>query len=204
LNRPAVLTGRSRPGEAARFDDAREVALIKRVANRDMAAFEQLYRRFHPRLARFLLTITHRTTIADEVLNDTMMVLWEKAGAYRGDSRPSTWLFAIAYRKAVKALRRQDVPLADPEIDSRPSTEDGPDQEVGRMQAQRSLIDAMAALTADHRAVIDLTYFHGLGTREIAEIMDCPVDTVKTRMFHARRHLKRLLAGDAADWLWDR
>ena len=51
------------------------------------------------------------------------------------------------------------------------------------------------------RAVVDLTYFHGFAYAEIAEIMDCPVDTVKTRMFHARRHLKRMLAGELSDWL---
>ncbi|TMH00747.1 MAG: RNA polymerase sigma factor, partial [Betaproteobacteria bacterium] len=56
-------------------------------------------------------------------------------------------------------------------------------------------------LSAEHRAVVDLTYFHGLGCREIADIVGCPVDTVKTRMFHARRKLKTLLTGTAEDWL---
>ena len=66
---------------------------------------------------------------------------------------------------------------------------------------QQVLLGAIGQLSPDHRAVVDLTYFHGAGYREIAEIMDCPVDTVKTRMFHARRHLKRMLAGELADWL---
>jgi RNA polymerase sigma-70 factor (ECF subfamily) len=59
----------------------------------------------------------------------------------------------------------------------------------------------MDSLSADHRAVVDLTYFHGLGYRDIAQIVDCPVDTVKTRMFHARRRLKQAIAGDVSDWL---
>ncbi len=62
-------------------------------------------------------------------------------------------------------------------------------------------MSAMGQLSSDHRTVVDLTYFHEIGYREIAEIMDCPVDTVKTRMFHARRHLKTMLAGRLADWL---
>ena len=66
---------------------------------------------------------------------------------------------------------------------------------------QQALLGAIGQLSPNHRAVVDLTYFHGAGYREIAEIMDCPVDTVKTRMFHARRHLKRMLAGEFADWL---
>ena len=59
----------------------------------------------------------------------------------------------------------------------------------------------MDSLSADHRAVVDLTYFHGMGYREIAEIMHCPVDTVKTRMFHARRRLKEAMPASMTDWL---
>ena len=62
-------------------------------------------------------------------------------------------------------------------------------------------MSAMAQLSADHRAVLDLTYFHDVGCREIADILDCPVGTVKTRMHQARRHLKTMLAGRLTDWL---
>jgi RNA polymerase sigma-70 factor (ECF subfamily) len=64
-----------------------------------------------------------------------------------------------------------------------------------------ALLRAMDQLSADHRAVVDLTYFPGMGYREIAEIVDCPVDTVKTRMFHARRRLRQAIPGQLADWL---
>jgi RNA polymerase sigma-70 factor (ECF subfamily) len=63
------------------------------------------------------------------------------------------------------------------------------------------LVDAVAELSPAHRAVVDLTYFHELGYREIAAVVDCPVDTVKTRMFHARRHLRKKLGGVLADWI---
>jgi RNA polymerase sigma-70 factor (ECF subfamily) len=72
---------------------------------------------------------------------------------------------------------------------------------LGRSQVREVLVRAIGELSPDHRAVVDLTYFHEFGYREIAELMDCPVDTVKTRMFHARRHLRRKLAGELADWL---
>ena len=71
----------------------------------------------------------------------------------------------------------------------------------GGERLRSALLRAMEQLSTDHRAVVDLTYFHGLGSREIAEIVDCPVDTVKTRMFHARRRLKQALAGKFSDWL---
>lgn len=178
-----------------------ETRLLADIANGQLRAFEDLYRLYHPRLTRFLGTIVRRPQLVEEAINDTMMVVWTRPDSYRGASKPSTWIFAIAYRKALKALRRQDEPMEDKHAETRPSLEPGPELQLDRRQAQTELMSAIGELSADHRAVVDLCYFHELGYREIAEIMDCPVDTVKTRMFHARRHLKAKLSGGLADWL---
>src|SRR4029079_5097447 len=130
-----------------------------------------------------------------------MMAVWQTAGSFRGASKPSTWIFAIAYRKALKARARRPDAVEAPAVDNRVSGEPGPDDGVHQRHLHDALVVAMSRLSADHRAVIDFTYFHGLGYREIAEIMGCPVDTVKTRMFHARRRLKDALAGSLGDWL---
>ncbi|MEO8926342.1 MAG: sigma-70 family RNA polymerase sigma factor [Caulobacteraceae bacterium] len=187
--------------EAARFGSCDEAALIGRIVEGDLRAFEHLYRLYHPRLTRFIVNMIHRPQLAEEVLNDTLLVVWNRPDGYDGSSRVSTWIFAIAYRRALSALRRHKDPVEDKHAESRQSLEAGPEQELGQRQAREVLMSAMAELSADHRAVVDLTYFHELGYREIAQIMSCPVDTVKTRMFHARRHLKRVLAGRMADWL---
>ena len=178
-----------------------EAGLMARIARRDLRAFDQLYRTFHPRLTRFLVTMTRRPPLVEEVLNDTMMVVWNRPERFNGSSRLSTWIFAIAYRTALSALRRQDQPVEDRDAERRPADEPGPDRRLSDRQLQAALLNALDELSSDHRAVVDLTYFHDMGYREIAEIMDCPVDTVKTRMFHARRHLKRILSGQLADWL---
>jgi RNA polymerase sigma-70 factor (ECF subfamily) len=91
--------------------------------------------------------------------------------------------------------------VEDKDAERRVSTEAGPDDSSSRSRVHRLLLDAMAELSPAHRAVVDLTYFHELGYREIAVILECPVDTVKTRMFHARRHLKKKLGGVLADWI---
>jgi RNA polymerase sigma factor (sigma-70 family) len=145
--------------------------------------------------------MTRRTPLAEEVLNDTMMVVWNRPESFNGSSKLSTWIFAIAYRKALKALKRQDEPIEDKDAFARPSGEASPEGELGRRQAQEVLLGAIGELSAEHRAVVDLAYFHEMGYREIAEVMNCPVDTVKTRMFHARRRLKGKLDGALADWL---
>ncbi len=178
-----------------------EARLIRRVAAGDRRAFEELYRSYHPRLSRFLSTLLRKPETIEEVLNDTLMAVWRRPEAYSGASKLSTWIFAIAYRKALKARTRLDEPVEDREAELRPSDEAGPEQQLGRRQVHAVLLEAMNTLSADHRTVVDLTYFHEIGYKDIAEIMACPVDTVKTRMFHARRNLKAALAGRLADWL---
>ena len=190
----------NRPGPIDDGEPA-EKRLIGRVAEGDLRAFEQLYRAYHPRLTRFLDRMTRRRALVDEALNDTMLVVWNRAARFDGSSRLSTWIFAIAYRKALKALQRQDEAIADDALEERPTPDAGPEQQAQNRQAGEQLVRALAALSGDHRAVVVLTYFHGMGYREIAQIVDCPVDTVKTRMFHARRRLRALLVGDAEDWL---
>ncbi len=195
----SVANGRYR--ESAWSSPQEDVRLVERIRARDLRAFEELYRSYHPRLSRFLASLIHRPQMIEEVFNDTMLVVWDRPDSFNGTSKLSTWIFAIAYRKAMKALRRWDEPQEDKLAETRVSPDAGPDEQLDRLQVQEVLLSAMGDLSPDHRAVVDLTYFHEIGYREIAEIMDCPVDTVKTRMFHARRHLKRMLAGELADWL---
>ena len=178
-----------------------DAALVERIVARDRRAFEQLYRSYHPRLTRFLTNLVRRPHLVEEVLNDSLLVVWRQPERYNGASKVSTWIFAIAYRKALKALRRSDEPVEDKDAELRPCGEPGPEQRLGLRQASAALTRAIDELSTEPRAVVDLTYFHEFGYREIAELMDCPVDTVKTRMFHARRRLKAKLPGELADWL---
>lgn len=191
---------RPQPAPARAGEDA-ERALVERVAGGDLRAFEQLYRAYHPRLVRFLSLLTSRRTVIDESLNDTMFVVWRRARTFNGQCKVSTWIFAIAYRTTCKALRRQDPPREDPLAGEQASEAPGPDRETAAHEARAALRRALDALSHEQRHAIVLTYFHQLPCAEIAQIMDCPVDTVKTRMFHGRRRLRALLAGEPGDWL---
>lgn len=179
----------------------REAFLVSRILARDTRAFQELYESYRPRLSHFVLRLVKRPPLVEEVVNDTMMVVWDSIDRFKGESRLSTWVFAIAYRKGLKALTRNDDPVEDDIHDETASSDPSPEQNAANVQRHISLRRAMDQLSVDHRAVVDLTYFHEMGYREIAKVMDCPVDTVKTRMFHARRHLKTLLSGDSSDWL---
>ncbi|WP_084445467.1 RNA polymerase sigma factor [Sphingomonas sp. TDK1] len=188
-------------GRPARDRDDEEMGLVAAVRARDLRAFEQLYRRYQPRLARFVGTLVRSPALVEEVVNDTLMVLWQKAGDFTGASRLSTWLFAIAYRKAIRARNREPVASEDAAVLEALPHDSRADAPLAQHRTREGLQRAMQTLSADHRAVVDLTYFHEIGYREIAEILGCPVDTVKTRMFHARRQLRRAMAGELADWI---
>lgn len=174
---------------------------MARIRARDMDAFEELYRSYRDRLSRFLLKRLRRPHLIEEVLNDTLMVVWERPDAFNGDSKLSTWIFAIAYRKSLKALRKHQDPVEDLSAEAYVSLEPSPEDGFARERVRTLLIQAMAELSPEHRQVLELTYFRELGYQEIAEIMSCPVGTVKTRMFHARRQLRRRLAGQLPDWI---
>jgi RNA polymerase sigma-70 factor (ECF subfamily) len=172
-----------------------ERELLALVARRDRRAFTELYRRYQPRLLAYLYRLLSNAALADEIVDDVLFVVWQDAKKFRGTSAVSSWIFGIAYRKSMTVLRRElryQKPL-------------DRDADIGRLpalsRADTEFVHAgLTALSADHRQVVELTYFCGFSYQEIAEIADCPVNTVKTRMFHARRRLKTLLpelAGDA-------
>jgi RNA polymerase sigma-70 factor (ECF subfamily) len=175
----------------------KDLALLVRIGRGDRAAFSEIYRLYQPRLYGYLRRLLRDPATVEEVLDDVMLVVWKDARKFRGRSALSTWVFGIAYRKAMTAIRaevRYQAPLDRSADTSAVADKPSPDSDWIRA--------ALARLSADHRQVVELTYFSGFSYQEIAEIAGCPVNTVKTRMFHARRRLKVLLpvlAGQAKE-----
>lgn len=180
--------------------------LLRRVAAKDRKAFEALYGIYYRRLFAYLLKLTRRADLVEEVLNDVMFVVWRKADSFNGRSRPSTWIFGIAYHKALKALAKRSLDPPQPgwpwangggepnEVSERePVDLDEPESMVSRRELAGTLSRALFELSPEQRAVVELTYYHGRSYQEIAETVGCPVNTVKTRMFHARRRLRDVL-----------
>jgi RNA polymerase sigma-70 factor (ECF subfamily) len=174
-------------------DDIDESELVRRVGEGDRLAFQALYRAYFHRLARFLDRMTRNVPLMEEIINDTMLVVWQKAGSYDGSSKVSTWIFGIAYRQALKAIRGLDEPVE--ALEERPGEEwHEPEHATAARELQRGVSKALDALSMEQRVVVSLTYYHGMAYQEIAETMGCPVNTVKTRMFHARQRLRDMLS----------
>lgn len=196
-----TIAGGGARGERRLAATLDEVALVHRVAGRDHAAFEALYREYYPRLKRFIDRVTREPQLVDEIVDDTMLVVWRKADSYNLRSKVSTWIFGIAFRRALKALKRRDAPV-DYDPDQSADPHGAPDGALLQREVSALIGRALAALSADHRAVIELTYFEGCSCAEIADIMGCPVNTVKTRMFHARRRLRMLVEAHTGEDGW--
>jgi RNA polymerase sigma factor (sigma-70 family) len=141
--------------------------------------------------------MTHNTALIEEIINDAMLVVWRRADTFDRSCKLSTWIFAIAYRTALKAVQHRDEPVdADPDLLHGDAMYE-PEAGFSQQQLQQRVAQALDLLPLEQRMVVNLTYYHGMAYEEIAGIMECPVNTVKTRMFHARRRLKTLLADTA-------
>ncbi|MGH8456885.1 MAG: RNA polymerase sigma factor [Stenotrophobium sp.] len=173
--------------------NSHERELLRHIALRDRPAFEELYCDYHRRLTRFLTRVTRRHELADEVINDTFWVVWQKAGEFRGTSLVSTWIMGIAYRCALKALRRSGAGGSTESL----SLDDADHHafvEPFVAEEQKDWVEhGLRLLPEDQRTTLQLTYYLGHSCEEIAEIMECPVSTVKARMFRARVKLRNLL-----------
>lgn len=176
------------PSTVANVSNERELDLLRQVVKHDRAAFKELYLIYHRRLARFLIRMTSRHDLIEEIINDTLWTVWRKAGDFRGESLVSTWIVGISYRRAMKALRKPGSmrPIFSEETPAAPDTQ--------LADENRQWLDrALAELPLEQRMVLELSYLLGHSCEEIASIMQCPVNTVKTRMFHAREKLRRSL-----------
>jgi RNA polymerase sigma-70 factor (ECF subfamily) len=177
--------------------DVTDRMLLQRMSTGDRAALSVLYRSYHGRLCRFLSRLTRRPDVIEEVINDCFWIAWQKAGTFHGDSRVSTWLMGIAYRCGLKALRQHgDEPVDDSLLSEQLSSDNDLDED---RELRDWLGKGLDHLSADQRVVIELVYGVGHSLDDVAVIMQCPVGTVKARLFHARVKLRNVLPALAGD-----
>lgn len=172
-----------------------EKDLVRQVCERNDQAFETLYRIYHDKLYRFLSRMhgSHISSSFPGIINEVMYVVWNKAETFTAKSRVSTWIFGIAVNVSRKTFATEWRHIGN--IDAS-VTEESVDDHLDATQSYE-IVDwlekGMQTLSTEHRAVVELAYFQGLHYREIAEILDCPENTVKTRMFHARTKLAKAM-----------
>jgi RNA polymerase sigma-70 factor (ECF subfamily) len=157
------------------------------------AAFEQLYLRNHRRVAGFLARVLGRDGEVEDVVNDTMLMVWQRARELPGASPVSTWIFSIAYRCALKAIESRAMRRKANTLVIRGNTT-MPSDTTQAVENHQILDLALASLPIDQRVVLVLAYYLDQSCEEIAAVVDCPVNTVNSRMLHARRMLGQFIA----------
>ena len=169
--------------------------LIGRIAAGDQPAMATLFRRHNTRVFRFVARLIGDTGIAEDVVSEVFTDVWRQAGDFEGRSQALTWMLSIARYKALSVRRRrQDVELDEYAANSIPDQTDTPEEAMLRSDRGAQLRACLKQLSREHREIVDLVYYHDRTIEEVAEIINAPKNTVKTRMFYARKRLAQLLA----------
>jgi RNA polymerase sigma-70 factor (ECF subfamily) len=192
----------SRPGSAATAavpahataETSTDEMLIQRIADGDRLAMQVLFARHRTPVYRWLLRLVSHEALAEDLLSDVFLDVWRQAGRFEARSSVSTWLMSIARFKALSARRRRAEAPLDETIESTVADQaDDPEVALQKKNREELLRAALTRLSPDHRAVIDLVYYHSKSVDEVAQILDVPAATVKTRMFYARKKLATLV-----------
>ena len=168
--------------------------LLESIADGNRPAMHILYARHNVRVYRFILRIVRDTTMAEDLVSQVFLDVWRTASQFEGRSQVSTWLLSIARFKALSELRRRPEFALDDTALSIVDPADDPEIAAVKTDRDETLRQCLQKLSAEHREVIDLVYYHEMSIEQVAEIVGVPANTVKTRVFHARRRLADLLA----------
>ena len=198
-----TLGARTLNRHAAREQET-DLALLERIAREDRRAVAELYARHQRPLFRYLCQLTPDHGLAEEILQDTIVAVWQGAASFEGRSAVRTWLFAIARRQAHNVLRRRGQPLADEDaLEALEDSDPGPEERVLKQSDAHEVQRAIARLPLIHREVLVLNFVNGLRYDEISAVLGVPEGTVKSRLSNAKRGLRRLIhdarpAGDSS------
>ena len=168
--------------------------LVKRIAAGDKLAMQVLFARHRTNVYRWLLRFVGNETVADDLLSDVFLDVWQQAGRFEGRAAVTTWLLSIARYEALSARRRRTEAELDETIETTVAdSADNPEVALQRKSRNELVRAALMKLSPDHREIIDLVYYHEKSVEDCALILNIPAATVKTRMFYARKRLAELV-----------
>jgi RNA polymerase sigma-70 factor (ECF subfamily) len=177
--------------------------LIGLIADNDKGAMRVLFGRHHVRVFRFVLRMTGNRETAEDIVSEVFLEIWRNAGRFEARSQVTTWILGIARHKALGLIRRHSIATSGEEVlESIEDATDDPEIAVQKSERCALLRDCLEQLSALHREIIDLVYYHERSISDVAEIVGVPVNTVKTRMFYARKHLAELIAARGIERAW--
>ena len=175
-------------------DLQQEIELVHRIADKNEHALREIYAVYGQRLYAYALRLTSDHDQAEDVVQDALVAIWHSAKRFRGEGRLLAWLLGIVHHTAMKSLRRRSNPITDQIETSLPDTGPLPEQRVQAKEQSAWIQTGLQKLSPEHRAVLELVFYQGLSLKETAQVCDCPVGTVKSRLSYARRQLRGVLS----------
>ena len=177
--------------------------LIGRIAGGDRLAMQVLFARHHVRVYRFVLRLVRNEATAEDLISEVFLDVWRQAQKFEGRSAVSTWILSMARFKALSALRRRtEDELDDETAGTIEDPGDDPETVLAKKDKGAALRQCLEKLSAEHREIVDLVYYHEKSVAEVSSIVGIPEATVKTRMFYARKKLSELLKEHGIDRGW--
>ena len=177
--------------------------LIGRIAGGDRLAMQVLFARHHVRVYRFVLRLVRNEAAAEDLISEVFLDVWRQAAKFEGRSAVSTWILSMARFKALSSLRRRtEEALDDETAGTIEDTDDDPETALAKKDKGAALRQCLERLSAEHREIVDLVYYHEKSVAEVSSIVGIPEATVKTRMFYARKKLSELLKEQGIDRGW--
>jgi RNA polymerase sigma-70 factor (ECF subfamily) len=178
--------------------------LLDSIAAGDRLAMRTLFARHNVRVYRFVLRLIGDESKAEDIVSEVFFAVWRQAGRFEGRSQVSTWILAIARYKAISVLRQRQVEtLEDNVAEAVADQADDPQITLEKKDTSILLRKCLKQLSQEHREIIDLVYSHEKSVDEAAEIVGVPRNTVKTRMFYARKRISELFEQAGGQRIYD-
>ncbi len=171
----------------------KDFELVRRIAAGDAAALRALYATYGQRLFAYALRLTRNQALAEDVVQDSLVAAWLGASRFRGQGRVLTWLLGIVHHKSLNAIRRTSPSSLDDDAEQVPDDTAGLDEQMVGHEQSALLRQGLDSLSLNHRLALELVFYQGLNLNEVAEVCQCPVGTVKSRLTYAKEHLRRIL-----------
>jgi RNA polymerase sigma-70 factor, ECF subfamily len=181
------------PAQSSMLQYADDLDLIRRLKAGDDDAVRELYLRYGQRLYAYALRLTNNPAAAEDVTQNTLITVWRTVGSFRGEGRLIAWLLGIVHHTAMKSIREASANVDQSAEETLPDRQPSPQEQAEGREMKRWVQDGLASLSLEHRTVLELVFYQGLSLSEVAEVLDCPLGTVKSRLSYARQHLRGVL-----------
>ena len=186
-------SGRKISIDSTGYQGENEYQLMRAIADKDEHAFSEIYQRYHWEIYNYLYKLIGDPSGADDIMQEVFLAVWKGAAKFQQRSSIKTWIYRIAYKQAISWLRKHPVNRELFELDEIPIADNELEESVIISIQHSSVQQAMNFLAPKQRAVLELAFDQGMSYVEIADVLSCPVGTVKSRMSYALRNLNRKL-----------